>query len=62
MSCNMKQKGTDKVLTGAGAVNPIMSKEEIDSVIDQALFENSYITDDCYRKIADILFEDRQPE
>ena len=39
-----------------------MSKEEIDSVIDKALFENSSVTDDCYRKIAEILFEDRNSE
>ena len=54
MSINLRKKGA---LTGKGTLNPMKSNAEIEDIIDRTLFENSYASDDCYRKIASILFD-----
>ena len=56
MSINLKLKGQKESDLGKGSINPISSKEEVDKIIDQALFDHSYASEECYRKISNILF------
>ena len=56
MSVNMKPIEEEKVL-GKGHMNPSCTSEQIDQIVDQTLLDQSYASDECYRKIANILFE-----
>ena len=55
MSVNLQAKGTS--LTGKGLPSQAKSSKEIDSIIERVLFEDNYSSDECYRKVAGILFD-----
>ena len=57
MSINLRQKGASSVLTGKGSISAVNSSAEVDTMVDEVLFEHSYASDECYRQIANILFD-----
>lgn len=56
MSINLKRKGSSSDL-GRGTVNPLTSDREIDEIVEGTLFQHKYASDQCYRDIANILFQ-----
>lgn len=57
MSINLKPISQEPSNLGPGSLNPVSSKEEIDQILEQALFDHSYASEECYRKISNILFD-----
>lgn len=56
MSINLKRKDQKVSDLGKGTPNPLTSKQEIDQIVEKSLFSDNYADDDCYKKIASILF------
>ena len=58
MSVNLRTRTSNKAGSDSSQafVQPMSDTKEIDKIIEESLFTNSYATDDCYRSIAEILF------
>lgn len=44
-------------MTGKGSASQAKSNKEIESIIERVLFEDNYSSDECYRKVAGVLFD-----
>ena len=61
MSINLKPKGSSAAL-GKGSVSPLTSDQEIDEIVEGTLFQHKYASNQCYRDIANILFDNDHNE